>query len=372
MKRQKDYLTGIKRLGRTSLKDGVLYFNWTCSGFTFAFEGTCADAEFVAASYVEIEGMITDETAPRRTIWPIIAVFLDGENIPYKEIPLTQERMRVNLFSSEEKERHRITVRKVTENQKGKTGLADLELAGSILPEAVEDKKRLRMEFIGDSITCGYGNRVTDGSRFFFSEEEKGYLSHAVLAANELDAEYSLVSWSGITVGEGLGKILWPGNPMKALYPYTDRPLEEALGKNGDFEDWDFENNRQDIVVLNLGTNDGTRIALEEDYLIGTAKFKEDYSAFIRTLRKVNGENTWIICALGSMDYFLFPEIQECVRQYQKETGDTRISSFRYGKMGIQEGVGADGHPTIRTHERMAKELAAYIRTECGRYLSDF
>lgn len=170
----------------------------------------------------------------------------------------------------------------------------------------------------------------------------------------------------------GLGKILWPGNPMKALYPYTDRPLEEALGKNGDFEDWDFENNRQDIVVLNLGTNDGTRIALEGDYLLGTAKFKEDYSAFIRTLRKVNGENTWIIFALGSMDYFLFPEIQECVRQYQKETGDTRISSFRYGKMGIQEGVGADGHPTIRTHERMAKELAAYIRTECGRYLSDF
>ena len=66
------------------------------------------------------------------------------------------------------------------------------------------------------------------------------------------------------------------------------------------------------------------------------------------------------------MDYYLFPEIQAAVSAYQTETGDTRISCFRYPKMFFLDPIGACGHPHVVTHEKMADAMASYIaQLEC-------
>jgi hypothetical protein len=53
-----------------------------------------------------------------------------------------------------------------------------------------------RIEIVGDSITCGYGNEGTDPCNFS-AETENHYLTYGALAARMFGAELSTVAWSG-------------------------------------------------------------------------------------------------------------------------------------------------------------------------------
>lgn len=119
------------------------------------------------------------------------------------------------------------------------------------------DKKDRKIEFIGDSITCGYG--VLGGPKAPFSTEtESADDAFAVQCARALDADYQLVSFSGIGVisryiepeeNEPLTDVLMP-----ALYPHTDAVLAKRYGWRP--ESWDFSSFCPQVVVINLGTND--------------------------------------------------------------------------------------------------------------------
>ena len=83
-------------------------------------------------------------------------------------------------------------------------------------------------------------------------------------------------------------------------------------------------------------------------------------------LRQYNGNTPHIICALGSLDYFLYDSIQNVAKQFQKDYQDNKISCFKYGRVRVNDGLGACRHPYVTTQIRMGEELAAYIKTlEC-------
>lgn len=78
-------------------------------------------------------------------------------------------------------------------------------------------------------------------------------------------------------------------------------------------------------------------------------------------IRECNGEKPWIICALGSMDYYLFDHIQRIAEKYSREHQDSRISCFKYGRIRFTDGLGACRHPYVTTQIRMGEEIAGYI-----------
>ena len=54
-----------------------------------------------------------------------------------------------------------------------------------------------------------------------------------------------------------------------------------------------------------------------------------------------------IVCALGSMDYYLYEHIAAAVGDYTAETGDENICVFKLvGINAMLEGYGAVGHPS--------------------------
>ncbi len=116
------------------------------------------------------------------------------------------------------------------------------------------------------------------------------------------------------------------------------------------------------MIVLNLGTNDATVIDLNDDTKAGVEKFEKDYFEFLQLLRRYNGPSPWIICALGSLDYFLYDSIQKVAEQFAAAYQDDRISCFKYGHVRVNDGLGACRHPYVTTQVRMGEELAAYIR----------
>ncbi len=352
----KELLSRVRPMGRTLYRpeSGTLFFNWTASGLEFQFKGSCLTAEFSAMPGAETDiDPLTGQSSERPT-WPRLAACLDGEEQPSRSFAREHPESTQLIFRSRGEESHLIRIVKLTENGKTYAGLMGFWTDGEITPP--ETRRRRKIEFIGDSITCGFGNDTTDRNRGFFSAEENGWLSHGAIAARLLDMDYSIISSSGICLTDYPG---WP-HPyaMNGLYPYTDRMLEDRLGVK-DYTPWDFEANRADYVVLNLGTNDANAIDLMGQG--GPELHRRDYAAFIRMLRQCHGPRAHIVCALGSMDYYLYSDIQAIVNGYRVETGDKRIHCYRYPKMRISDPAGAQGHPHIASHRKMALAISDYI-----------
>lgn len=336
--------------------EGILHFNWSCATVELLFHGTHLNVSLRADCGYEIEGIPTDPNAPKRATWPWLAVFLDDMDTPVRKFEIASSDETWLLYQSSEPETHRIRLVKLTENSKTFLGIKGFTAEGELLP--AEKKSAKHMEIVGDSITCGYGNLVKDPLRHFYSPDEDGYQAYGAIAARKLGYDWSCVSVSGITAVTHEG---WrPGYAMEELYAYTDRIGQERLGLAA--ESWDFAAHHNDVVVVNLGTNDcyATQFAPDEGDL---GRFPGSYLAFLKNIRALNGPDTHIVCALGSMNYYLYHDIAETVTRYQKESGDARIHLLRFRPMHPFDGAGADGHPALETHYKMAEELSAMLRS---------
>lgn len=343
--------------GRTfrDAREDILYFNWSCSTVEFIFRGTHLNVSLRAVCGQEFEGMPTDPNVTTRPTWPWLAVFLDDMDTPMRKFEVASPNETWLLYQSAEPETHRIRLVKRTENYKTFLGVSAFTAEGDFLP--VEPKASKHIEIVGDSITCGYGNLVKDPARHFYSADEDGWQAYGAIAARSLGYDWSCVSVSGIT---GVRHAGWQLRfAMEELYAYTDRAGQEKLGLKP--EKWDFAAHPSDAVVVNLGTNDcyAIQFSPKADEL---ERFPAAYRAFLEEIRRLNGPRTHIICALGSMNYYLYHDIAGAVERYRRETGDERVHLLRFQPMHPLDGAGADGHPSMETHVKMAGELAKLLR----------
>lgn len=299
-------------------------------------------------------------TGKSRKLWPYLAVFYDDRQKPDIVFEVGELQDKYLLFASEQVETHVITLRKLSENAAGKI-ICNGFLGDGCIEKAANREKKLQIEFIGDSITCGFGNMTQERDRAFYTSEENGWMSHAAIAGRLLDAEVQMISCSGITLSEMLNKEVWELPGMCSIYSYTDWFMEKELQKNM-YSEWNFKEHPKDVIVINLGTNDSAMIDLYGDIQAGIRLFEETYYKFLETVRKKNGEAPWIICTLGPLDYFLYDSIEKTARRFSSEKNDEKIRCFKYMKVRLGEGFGACAHPSLLTQERMGREIAEYIQ----------
>lgn len=360
----KDALGLVQTWGRTYFDevDGVLYSDFTCGSFEVDFTGTGLKVQFAAVPDTFVPP-IPGVVLPPREDWPYIAVFVDGGEEPAKKICIHDKEW-VEVFASESCEHHRIRVLKLNENFRTCVGIRAFDAEGTLAP--FEKEKKDIIEFIGDSITCGFGNDTADISHEYESAEEDGWMTHGAIAARTLGLEPRFISVSGISI-ENVAPM--PGfYCMRDLYPYADRVIEERLAKERGvtieaLRPFDFKANQAKYIVLNLGTNDGTQVYFSPDPDAAIETFRKNYEVFVKEIRAFNGPDAVIICALGSMDYFLYDEIVSVVDKIIAETGDQRIFTHKYMKM-MNQGPDCGGclHPSIYRHKLMAENLVKKIR----------
>ncbi|MBR5490137.1 MAG: hypothetical protein IKV79_02570 [Oscillospiraceae bacterium] len=352
-----DFDNYLRIMGRCykSEEEALLWFNWTLCGFEMRFRGKSLKACFAA--------MDEQMTAPFEhepiTLSPVIGWHTDKGDLQRHK--LTGKEQWVEIFCGEEGE-HSALIRKISENVMGKCALIALETDGEFLPPP--PPKALQLEFVGDSITCSYGNEsTTDG---FKTEEENSEIGYAHLAARELSADLSIIAVTGCSVNEPIFFSRMINRGMLSMYANVDTPLERKKGKDS-FRKHDFADNPKDAIIINLGTNDAnecSNMGFPEDY---PEYFRKSYRELIELIRRENGPQPWIICTLGSMDYYLWDEIISVASAYANESGDKRIVWEKLGKLNtMTEGIGADGHPSKVSHERMGKEMAKIIRKTLG------
>ena len=347
--------------GRTWLQEeGPLWFNWTCSGFTFRFKGSVLR---VTIRSVENQ-MPAFPGFPENPIeYPCIgAVGEDGESLICR-YECREKEASYELFSGDPGE-HLLRLVKLSEGSRGQAGLVSLWTDGELLPADLQEKP-VKIEFVGDSITCGYGNECPNMNEHFNPNEENGWMTYGAIAARAVGAEFNMISYSGISTAlPEHSRFPFHMPSMEELYAYTDRDVQEKFGLEP--EAWDFAANKKDIVLLNLGTNDVNPIRFAPDRQTAAreeAHFVKKYGEFLKKVRALNGPDTLILSVLGPMDYYLYDRIREAVDAYQKETGDEKIRTFKFiGINLMSEGFGADGHPSMKTHVRIGAQLGEILK----------
>lgn len=159
---------------------------------------------------------------------------------------------------------HTIRIIKVSGYIQTQTTFLKLTLTGFVSKTAPAQKE-LFIEFVGDSICCGWGIIGNhDGSY----ESQDGSLAYPYLLLEKLDADYSVMALSGRGVVHG-GDFC-----LEEAYKYPSIWRDSTI-------EHDFER-QADIVVLNIGTNDFS-------HSISAADFTAAYKRLIQYVREKNG-----------------------------------------------------------------------------------
>ena len=209
------------------------------------------------------------------------------------------------------------------------------------------------IEFIGNSITCGYGNESTSNGDHFEYESENHYLSYAQVAARMLGARAHVVARSGIGVYRSYGgpKTGTPDNVMPTEYEYTN--LYDRS------ERWDFSRYQPQVVCINLGTNDFST----NNYDVKL--FQQAYYFFVNQVRSHNPQaKIVLLCGsmLGGKELEICRRVLNEIVADAKKNGDYQVYHFDFTPMNGSLQYGADWHPSVWQHQLMAAELTAYLR----------
>lgn len=333
----------VRRLGRTLMRNGTLWLGYSLTGAEFDFDGTSLSAEFTT-------DWVNDE-AWKENFQPYMAVLVNGKLS--KRFAVNEGTAEYELYRSEKTEKARIRLVKLSENAFSKVGVLSFSADGKLT--ATKPCSERRIEFVGDSITCGFGIEGKSVCDNFKTSTENPLINYASLTANELGAEYQLTSWTAIGVYSNSVKDdrTEPDNAwtMPVIYDYTDKGTDGNLGFEPEM--WDFSRFAPQLIVVNLGTND-------KDFTRGiperTAAFEKCYREFIVHIREKNPQ-AHIICALGAMGQELLPQVENAV----KTLADERITSLGFEVQREEDGIGSEWHPSAVTHRKMADRLIAEI-----------
>ena len=326
--------------GRTLTKAGMLYLGYSCTGIAF----TCAARSVKARLWSNSNAWGSDLKA-------VVAVFVNDEL--YKRFVLEEIEADYVLYESEEVKSVKISLIKLSEAAFAKVGIKEIDIEGNDVPRLIGPKAR-KIEFIGDSITCGYGIDGEWNKSIFNTREENPWEAYAATTARVLEADYHLVSWSGNGIISGWTETGEINDEclMPELYEYTDLSLEKSLGHES-YEKWDSKRFEADCVVVNLGTNDASYTKHEPDRI---AAFGTGYYKFLKRIREKQPK-AYIVCTLGVMGADLYPEIEAQVARFKKEEKDERIATMAFRLQEESDGIGTDWHPSMLTQKKMAEQL---------------
>jgi hypothetical protein len=311
-------------------------FAWTSSSITLTFEGSFC--KLLMRNFSEGKDKVGK---PYANYFNII---IDGHLV--RVLKVTNSQREYSIAENLSQGKHTIQIFKRTEALFGVCEFLGFQVDKSakiLPPDGVATKK---IEFIGDSITCGYGNEGDKQSCPFTPETENGYLSYAAITSRNLKAEYATVCYSGRGLIQNYDKS--KENTMPMLYSLTYPQTTQK---------WNFQQWIPDIVCINLGTNDFAHAIPD------STEFTKAYIGLIDSVL-INYPKASVFCLVGSM---LSGKNLEVIKSYIKKVvhyqveKNKKVYFFEISTQG-RVGYGCDWHPNIAQHEINAKELTAFIR----------
>lgn len=248
---------------------------------------------------------------------------------------------------------HTILIEKRTEAFIGKGEFLGFVLDKGSTLVALDSIPDRRIEFIGNSITCGYGVEGESASSPFTPETENASLSYAAIVGRALDADYAMVCYSGKGVVRNYGdQNQTSPDPMPSLYNRT--LCADSLPV------WDFTSWIPQVVVINLGTNDFSTQPHPDQSV-----FQDAYAQLISTVQ-AHYAGVTVFCVCGPMiGEPCAGYIEEVVDQCQQNNADTDVYFIETGtNLLTMEDRGSDWHPNVQGQQKTADVVLPVIRDQ--------
>ena len=343
-------LNSVKLLGRAfAAQDGSIWMGLSGTGAEFDFTG-----EKLTVSLVGSRGI--PEHRAR------VGIFVDGERM--SDLAVDENGSKAEIRGKGERA---VNVRmiKLSECAFSCCAITAIDTHGGKLKKSA-DKPR-KIEFIGDSITCGYGNEGLCKEDHFDYATENHYYSYASITARSLEAQHWVVARSGIGAYRNYGepKSGSPGSCMPVQYEYTGYAWNPDLRKQPTFlsERWDFSRYQPDVVCINLGTNDLSTDNYDLQLL------KQGYQKLLQQVRRHNPQAKILFLTgsmLGGKELQLARQLLDEVAAEARKAGDQEVYRFDLSPIDDEAFYGNDYHPNVYEDEKMAAELTAYLRKLMG------
>ena len=325
--------------GRANYEKGdVLILSWSASAVTIAFIGTDLQAMNWTNDVVFLD------------------IFVDGEESPSSVVLVAKSEESptfVPVVSGLPYGPHVVSLYKRSESNLGDWFLYGMRVNGEVKKELLPELPERKIEFVGNSITCGYDVLVPVVGMEFDLAYESSFYSYAGQTAKILDADARIVCSSG----HGL-YINVDGSSTLTLPVVYDRTGTLSTS----VVPWDHDKWHPDVVVINLGTNDFA--SGKND----STKFVDSALDFVRKVHSYH-PNARIVLLDGPM---LTGEYMVMCRQYLdlvKETlekeGLTGLYRFSF-EPRENSSHGLDPHPVTDEAREDAEKLSAWMRSEFG------
>ncbi len=330
IKNAKDY---IKTQGRTVLKDGALWLDFSASGIEFS-----ANCEGKVALNLNVKYL--KQTDSYGGLY--FTVIVDGVKKDRAQCHITSTgNVELVLAENLPAGNHTFEVYRQTEHRGAEVGISSIVMNGSFNAKPADN--RLYIEFIGDSISTGFGALGTtsdsDGGSPKWQDATAAY---PYLTAKALGADFSDVCYSGIGAKYG-----WQDPNMLNFYPYQRWQYDRNTQYN-------FNARQPDVVVIALGTND---ISMEGEKGITVEQRLAGYQELLDMVRAKNPNSkiVWIYGMMKDDDNARIPAIIE-------ENGGA--AEGLYSLELVTNTAGAGWHPSAAGQQKFADDLVAFLNSD--------
>ncbi len=308
-------------LGRQDIVDGIPRFTWSNSGIEF-----CAKCDRLTVYFGEYNA---DQAV-------MFKIYVDGMEIKTavkgNGITAVVENLRDRV--------HKVRIIRISEGSVA-AYIDKIEIYGKhpefSLPPAA---KKLKLEFLGDSITCGFGVIASKSKNVFTTHEEDSTKSYAYLTAQALGADIRTECISGQGIVHSCGDNV--GIRFIEIFDMI------ARGKPG----YKCDGYIPDIFVINGGTNDKLSHVTPEEFVKGGIEL-------LTAIRKMYPD-TPIIWMYGAMVHVFEESVVKAVQQFNKHDKNT-YSLIVKSIYDYKNQTGAVGHPNVNGSIRCAGILKRKI-----------
>eukprot|EP01105_Mastigella_eilhardi_P022638 TRINITY_DN559_c0_g1_i2.p1 TRINITY_DN559_c0_g1~~TRINITY_DN559_c0_g1_i2.p1 ORF type:complete len:217 (+),score=47.23 TRINITY_DN559_c0_g1_i2:402-1052(+) len=210
--------------------------------------------------------------------------------------------------------------------------------------------RTLKIEVIGDSLSCGYGDLGDNPYCDWSTDTEDSTLSWGSLVAQNFSAQLYIEAWSGMGIVRNYGDPNTTSEyPFPTLFPRT-------LGSSDTSPEWDFKQYQPDVVLVNLGTNDYSTAPTPPHDV-----FVDGYVSFLTSLRGwyPNAE-LFAVCGPVTTD-----ECCQAVSDAVDAFGDAHFV-YALNILSWPTDYGCDTHPSITGQQKLAAKVIPAVAGVMG------
>ncbi|KQO21477.1 GDSL family lipase [Flavobacterium sp. Leaf82] len=224
---------------------------------------------------------------------------------------------------------------------------------------SITAKKKKKIEFIGDSITCGAASDPSDipCDKGEYFDHHNGYYAYGPVLSRAIGVDYLMSSVSGI----GMYRNWNDENKDEAIMPDVYENLYLTKDNSKPKYDFAFQPN---IISIALGTNDFSGGDGKKERLpFNPEKYVSNYINFIKMLYKHNPNAQIVITnspMVGGERAVVFEDCLNKVKAaFESDKIHKPILIFKFKPMTPN---GCGGHPDVADHKVLANEYAPFLK----------